>query len=984
VRFDAQARALYATDASNYRQVPIGLVRPRDTEDVVAALAVCREHGAPVLTRGGGTSLAGQGCNAAVVLDFSRHMNRVLDVDPASRTARVEPGAILDSLRTAANTHALTFGPDPATHAWCTLGGMIGNNSCGVHSVTAGRTQDNVEALEVLTADGERLRVGATTDAELERRIAGGGRAGEIYAGLRDIRDRYGDLVRQRFPKIARRVSGYSLDALLPEHGFQVARALVGSEGTCAVTLEATLRLVEYPAARTLLLLAYPDIFAAADHVPAILEQGPSGLEGMDAKLIEAMRRKGLMLDALGLLPEGGGWLLAEFSGESRAHANERARGALRALEGGGPTAARVTESEQEQARIWAIRESALGASVFVPGMRTTWEGWEDAAVPPERLGSYLRKLSVLLERYDYDVVMYGHFGDGCVHNRVTFELETEEGVRAFRAFLEEAADLVVAHGGSISGEHGDGQARGALLPRMYGEELVDGFRAFKRLWDPENRLNPGKLIDPWGPHENLRHGPGFRAATPETHFRFPTDGGSFGMATLRCVGVGKCRRPEGGTMCPSYMVTREEQHSTRGRAHLLFEMLHGELRDEGWRSEEVKDALDLCLACKGCKGECPATVDVATYKAEFLSHYYEGRLRPPAAYAMGLIHRWAPLAARAPWLVNAVSSAPLLSGLLKRVAGIAPERALPRFASETFRAWFGRRGASARTAPADATRVARRAGGGAGAPAETRPVPGGGSGAGHAAPPARAPLRVVLWADTFTDHFTPDNARAALEVLEAAGFEVVVPRRRVCCGRPLYDWGFLDRAEGLLRGALETLREEIEAGTPVVGLEPSCVATFRDELPNLFPDDPLARRLAGQTMLLSELLETHAPDFALPRVGGSAVVHGHCHHKAVLGFGAHVRALERMGIAAQVPDSGCCGMAGAFGFQAEHYEVAQACGERVLLPAVRAAPADVPVLTDGFSCREMIEQGTERRPLHLARVIRDGLAAEGRLRPRP
>ncbi|MBX5491923.1 MAG: FAD-binding oxidoreductase [Chloroflexi bacterium] len=932
VRFDDGSRALYATDASNYRQVPIGVVLPRDADDVVATVALCRRFDAPVLARGGGTSLAGQCCNVAVVLDFTKYMNRILEVDPARRRARVQPGCVLDDLRNAAERHHLTFGPDPATHDHCTLGGMIGNNSCGVHSVMAGKTIDNVEALEVLTYDGLRLRVGPTSDDELARIIAPGGRRGALYAGLKALRDRYADRIRQRFPDIPRRVSGYALDQLLPEHGFHVARALVGSESTCVLVLEAQLRLVPSPPARALLVLGFQDIFAAADHVPQVLEHGPIALEAIDHELTQLAKLFHIHPRDIALLPRGGGWLLVEFGGETKDEADAQARRLMEALQQERvPPAMKLFEDRREEDRIWAVRESGLGATTFLPvSHKIAWPGWEDAAVHPNQLGAYLRDFRALLNRYGYEGSLYGHFGDGCVHTSTDFDLDTRDGIAKFRAFVEEAADLVVRYGGSLSGEHGDGQARGELLVRMFGPELVQAFREFKALWDPDGKMNPGKVVDAYPLDANLRLGTDYAPPASKTHFAFVADQGSFARATLRCVGVGECRKLDKGTMCPSYMVTREEMHATRGRARLLFEMLRGDPLRHGWRDEHVKEALDLCLACKGCKGECPVKVDMATYKAEFLSHYYAGRLRPRQAYAFGLIMYWARLAGLAPWAANFATQTPLLRDLAKAIAGAAPARQLPPFARRSFQAWYRRR------------------------------------------PPRNGDRpQVILWPDTFNNYFLPRTARAALEVLQAAGWQVVVPPQALCCGRPLYDYGMLDLAKRHLRQILAVLRPHIRAGVPVVGLEPSCVSVFRDELVNLYPHDEDASRLQQQVFLLSEFLERKVPDYRPNRLRGRALVQGHCHHQAVLGMTDEVAVLDKLGLDYELLDAGCCGMAGAFGYTAgQPYEVGRAAGERVLLPAVRAAAPDTLIIANGFSCREQILQGTQRPALHLAEVL--------------
>jgi FAD/FMN-containing dehydrogenase/Fe-S oxidoreductase len=939
VRFDDGSRALYATDASNYRQVPIGVVVPKSVEDVVETVATCRRHGAPFLSRGGGTSLAGQCTNVAVVTDFSKYMHHVLEIDPVRRLARVQPGAVLDDLREQAERRGLTFGPDPASHNRCTLGGMIGNNSCGVHSVMAGKTVDNVVELDVLTYDGLRLRVGKTSDEELARLIHGGGRRGEIYARLKALRDRYADRIRERYPQIPRRVSGYNLDQLLPENGFDVARALVGSEGTCVTVLEALVRLVPSPPARTLLVLGYPDVYAAADQVMEILAHGPVGLEGIDEVLVDAVRKKGLHPHGVALLPPGKGWLLVEMGGETREESEGKARGLLAALAKRGQTpSARLLSDRRQEKLLWKVRESGLGATARVPGQRDYWEGWEDSAVAPEKLGTYLRALRRLYEKFGYRGAFYGHFGDGCVHTRIDFDLESAAGIAKVRAFVHEAAALVVSLGGSLSGEHGDGQARAELLPLMFGEELVAAFREFKSIWDPEWKMNPGKVVDPYRLDENLRLGPGDHPARPPrlaTYFKFPGDDqGSFARATQRCVGVGDCRKEHTGTMCPSYRVTREEKDSTRGRARLLFEMLTGDPLRGGWRDRHVKESLDLCLSCKACKGECPVQVDMATYKAEFLSHYYEGRPRPRAAYAFGLAHRWVRLAGHAPALANLLLRTPGLSSLAKAAVGMARERTAPGFAPRTFRAWFAAR-----------------------------------------EPKNEGKPRVILWPDTWNDHFHPETAEAAVFVLEAAGWQVAVPEKPFCCGRPLYDYGMLGRAQRQLRQALDVLSDEIAAGTPIVGLEPSCVSVFRDELGGLFPEEEGARRLAGQTFLLSEFLVKKAADWQPPALRRKAVVHGHCHHKALFRMDDEEEVLTRLGLDLQVLDSGCCGMAGAFGLEAgERYDVSAKLGERVLLPAVRAADEDTLIVADGFSCREQIAQGSERRALHLAQVLQMAL----------
>ncbi len=943
VRFDPAARAMYATDSSNYRQVPIGLVIPEDADDVIAAMAVCRAHGAPVLARGGGTSLAGQTCNTAVVFDYSKKMRRLHSLDACGKLAVVEPGIVLDRLREAAEEHDLTFAPDPATHSRCTLGGMLGNNSCGTHALMGGKTVDNTHALEVVLYDGTRMEVGATSEAELNAILRAGGRRAQVYAGLKSIRDRYAGEIRARFPRIPRRVSGYNLDELLPENGFHVARALVGSEGTCATILSATLELKDSPQHRRLVTLTFDDPFIAADHVPQVLEYKPIGLEGMDRRLIEMTRRKRLALDDLPLLPEGGGHLLVEFGGWTAQDALAQAERFVAAASAWAAQPAIRHYAGQEAVRVWRIREQSLGATVFVPDEPHGWEGWEDAAVRPELLGSYLRQIHALMQRYGYWSAMYGHFGQGCVHMRINFDLESAGGIAKYRAFIDQAADIVVAHGGSLSGEHGDGQSRAALLPKMFGPEIMRAFAEFKTVWDPDNRMNPGKLVAPEGatllqPGENLRLGDGYTSAKPQTYFAYQGDHGSFAEATMRCVGVGACRKENSGTMCPSYMATLEEQHSTRGRAHLLWELMQGDVLAHGWQNEQVKQALDLCLACKACKTECPVNVDVATYKAEFLAHYYEEHPHALRHHVFGRMDRWARLAHLAPGvtplLANAALTLPGAARMAQRLLHIAPQRTLPGFAARSYKSSLPRKPA----------------------PAAGRPV--------------------VLWADTWNNYYHPQALHAAARVLRASGLAPQTSREHLCCGRPLYDFGMLDEARAYLGDILNRYAREIDAGLPFLFLEPSCASVFQDELLNFFPDDARARKLAAQAMLFADALRTHAPGWQPVRRADApdVVVHGHCHHKALGKMDAELHLLRATGSRVTLLDSGCCGMAGPFGFERETYAVSQWLGERVLLPAVRAAGSRSIIVTDGFSCREQIAQGTKRRAVHLAEVLADSL----------
>jgi len=687
--------------------------------------------------------------------------------------------------------------------------------------------------------------------------------------------------------------------------------------------------------------IGYPDLFRAGDNAAPIRKYGPIGLESFQAHVIENMRRKGKVLPGAKLLPEGDTWLIVEFGGATREAARDRARDARNQIETHlqGQIAMKVIDDPAAQDEVWHIREAGVGAS-RLPNVENAWPSWEDAAVAPEVLGNYLRDFDKLLRKYNYRWTIFGHFGDGCVHCRITFDLRTPEGVRTYRSFMEEAADLVVRYGGSLSGEHGDGQARAELLPKMFGTELVQAFREFKSIWDPQWKMNPGKVVDPYKLDQNLRAGPDYQPRTVETYFQFPEDKG-FAGDTERCFGVGKCRALESDTMCPSFRATREEMHSTRGRAHLLFEMMRGDVIADGWRDEHVKESLDLCLACKGCKSDCPVSVDMATYKAEFLAHYYEGRIRPRQAYAMGLIANWARIASHVPMLANFLTHAPVFGRAAKLAAGISQEREIPFFARQTFRDWFTQR----------------------------KPKFTGGP-------------RVLLWPDTFNNYFLPQTAEAAVEVLEDAGCEVTIPDRVFCCGRPLYDYGMLPMAKRWLEQILDGIRPEIDAGTPVVFLEPSCAAVFRDEMMSLFPNHARVRRLSQQAFLFDEYLGRIG--YRPHRLERRAIVHGHCHQKALMGTQSTQQLLSAMGVQAELLDSGCCGMAGSLGYESGHYEVSMKVGEHALLPRVRSAPAESLVIADGFSCREQIAQTTDRRALHLSEVLAMALPDTSHAPPKP
>ncbi|HYO39734.1 MAG TPA: FAD-binding and (Fe-S)-binding domain-containing protein [Nocardioidaceae bacterium] len=931
------SRAMYATDASLYRVVPAVVVRPRDVDQLVATVAVARESGTPLTMRGAGTSIAGNAVGTGIVVDTARHLDRVLAVDVDARSATVQPGTVHATLQRAAAPHRLRFGPDPSTHTRCTVGGMIGNNACGSRALGYGRTSDNVLGLDVLTGTGERLGLGAhSPSSPLTDRLGA-----LVDAHLGTVRTELG-----RFP---RQVSGYGLEHLLPENGRDVARFLVGSEGTLGVVLGATVRLVEDAPHRALAVLGYPTMFDAADAVPALLTHPLVACEGLDSRIVDVVRSHSSR-SAVPDLPRGAGWLFAEVTGGTAREAEAAAAAVAR---GAGALEARLVTAPEETAALWRIREDGAGlAARTLP--RQAQSGWEDAAVPPDRLGDYLRGFDGLLKDAGLDGVPYGHFGDGCVHVRIDFPLRDEGGRRGFRAFLEAAADLTAAHGGSLSGEHGDGRARSELLTRMYSREALALFAGVKHLFDPEGLLNPGVLVSPRPVDADLRLAA--RLREPRHRLRLVHDGGSVVEAVHRCTGVGKCiadNTGTGGVMCPSYLATRNEKDSTRGRSRVLQEMVNGSPDSpvtDGWRSQEVHDALDLCLSCKGCASDCPTGIDMATYKAEALHQRYRRRLRPRSHYALGQLPRWARLSQPAAPLLNRLLRVGAVQRVAKAAAGIDERRSVPPFDTAAFRRWAAR--------------------------------------SSYAATPDPTAYDVVVWGDSFTDSFASPSGRAAIAVLEAAGLRVGVVPEAACCALTWVSTGQLGAARRILLHTLGVLHPYVERGIPVLGLEPSCTATLRSDAVEL-TDDPRALAVAGGVHTLAELLgglESWEP----PDLRGTTVVaQPHCHHASVLGWDADAALLARTG-ADVTRVGGCCGLAGNFGVEKGHYEVSVAVAEHDLLPAVRRAlpggedrepggggaaspAARTVVLADGFSCRTQLADLADVHALHLAELLAEG-----------
>lgn len=939
----SRRRAEYSTDASNYRVVPRVVVFPRHTDDLLAVAEVARATGTPLTLRGGGTSVAGNAVGPGIVVDTSRHLHRIGEIDPEARTAVVEPGVVMSALQAAARPHGLRFGPDPSTQNRATLGGMIGNNACGPHAVAYGRTADNVVALDVVDGHGRRFTASAGSGA-LDPVP---GLAGLVTANLSTIRREFG--------RFGRQVSGYSLEHLLPEQGTDLAKFLVGTEGTLVTLLGATVRLVPIADAAVLVVLGYADMPSAADAVPALLAHEPLAVEGLDARLVDVVRRHRGEAH-VPALPEGAGWLMVEMGGATREEALARAEAMV---DDAAAVSARVVPPGPEASSLWQIRADGAGLGGRTPSGAQAWPGWEDAAVPPERLGAYLRDFDALMARHGVDGLPYGHFGDGCIHVRLDVPLERADDVSGFRAFMTEAAELVTSYGGSLSGEHGDGRARGQLLDRMYTPAALELFGQVKHLFDPGDVLNPGVVVRPRPIDADLRR-PHAAPLPRAGGFAFPHDGGDVTTAVHRCVGVGKCRADSsasGGFMCPSYLATRDEKDSTRGRARVLQEMANGTLV-HGWRAPEVHEALDLCLSCKACSSDCPAGVDMAQYKSEVLHRSYRRRLRPVTHYALGWLPRWSALVGRLGLgrVANRVLGVRPVARAVLALGGMDTRREIPRFAEVPFRRWWAQESRTGHTH--------RNQGMGE---ATTTPS--------HAAGAVDAARRVVLWSDSFSDGFDPDVPRAMIAVLRDAGYEVIVPDRPACCGLTWISTGQLDGARRRLTDLLTVLGPYAVNGIPIVGVEPSCTAVLRSDLLDLLPEDPRAVAVAHATRTLAELLTAPAPvgpddEWRPPRLDGVEVLaQPHCHHHSVMGYqqdlallqdaGAHVRAL-----------AGCCGLAGNFGMEKGHYDVSVAVAERALLPALRDLTPGTVLLADGFSCRTQADQLGGTPGVHLAQLL--------------
>ncbi|MDR7518404.1 MAG: FAD-linked oxidase C-terminal domain-containing protein [Armatimonadota bacterium] len=947
VRFDQVSRILYSTDASLYQILPIGVVLPRDADDIAETVRRCAEAGVPVLPRGAGTSLAGQSVGRAVVIDCSKYMDRILEIDPGRGVARVQPGVVQDVLNGALAPHGMRLGPDTATSNRATLGGMIGNNSCGARSIVYGKMVDHVVGLRALLADGTEIAPGPLDDAALAARRQEPSREGRLYRTVLEVVEANRDEVERRYPKILRRVSGYNLPEMFLRP-FNLSRLIVGSEGTLAVVTEATVRIVPRPQHAAVAVVHFRDLLEALEATQAILPHGPSAVELIDRMILELTRAQMEYARRMTFVEgDPDALLVVEFAGDERDAVLDRLSAMERSLAQAGMGYATVRALDPpSQDNIWRVRKAGQGLLQGIKGDAKPIAFVEDTAVPPERLAPYIRRFREVLDRHGLRAAFYAHASVGCLHVRPLLDLKDGRQIATMQAVAEAVGDLVIEFSGTMSGEHGDGIVRGWFVERFFGPRLYRAFRAIKEAFDPQGVMNPGKIVEAPAMTEGLRYGPSYRTMPVRTHFDWSADGGMAAAVEL-CSGIGACRKTTEGTMCPSYMVTREEEHSTRGRANLLRAVLSGVLPPSELTGRRLYDALDLCLECKGCKAECPANVDMAKLKYEFLAGYHEAHGAPLRVRLFGGIHRLNRLGTRlAPvstWLVQSTPA----RWLLERVAGIDRRRPLPAFARPTFDVWWARH-------------------------------------LGARSPAGGARPQVVLFADTFLRYNDPGIGRAAVSVLEGLGYAVTVPAVG-CCGRPMISKGLLGSAKAHAQANLQRLLPFARAGLPIVGCEPSCILTFRDEVPDLLPG-PQARLVADHTLLIDEFLARHVQahgwpgsraDGGRPASGGRrALFHGHCHQKAIVGTRAAVGVLRAAGFEVEEVDSGCCGMAGSFGFEREHYAMSMAIGERRLLPAVRRLPADAEVVAMGVSCRQQIAHGTGRRAKHLVEVLADAMAS--------
>ena len=947
VRFDPFSRVLYSTDASIYQMEPIGVVIPRGLEDVLAVMEVARDNQVPVLPRAGGTSLAGQCVNHAIVLDFSKYLDQLLEVNQEEHWARVQPGIVLDQLNKQLAPYNLQYAPDPTTASRACVGGGIGNNTCGSHSVIYGKTLDHVQELDVVLADATQAHFHPLEAEALEVKLSGAGLESDIYRGVRRIAQENLAEINARYPKILRRVSGYNLDDFLGNGPVNLSRMVVGSEGTLCVVTEAKINLVQRPTMTALSVLHFSDIFQASEATMKVLEHGPSTVEVMDKMLLDRCRNSlGFSQNMSFIEGDPGAVLLVEFYGESDSELTAK----MNALKddmshhGMGYACVNLT-AKVDQTNVWNIRKAGLGLLMSIHGDAKPLPFVEDTAVDPEHLGPFIRRFDEIVRNHNTEAGYYGHASVGCMHIRPLVSLKDADGIQRMVSIAEEISDLVLEFGGSLSGEHGDGIVRGVWTEKMFGPQIYDSFRQVKQTFDPQGIMNPGKIIDCPPMTENLRYGTDYKTMSIPTTLDFSQDTDYAGAVEL-CNGMGACRQQD-GTMCPSYMATRDEEHSTRGRANLLRAALSGGLPEGAMTSQRLYQALDLCLECKGCKSECPSGVDMAKLKYEFLDQYYQANKMPLRAKAFARINRINRLGSRLAPFSNWAANSPIGRLAASVLLGVHPRRQPPPFARQTLPAWFNaRHHKNSLTDPQgnEAAAVART---------------------------------VLLFNDTFMNYNYPQIGIAAVELLEAAGFRVELANVG-CCGRPMISKGLLREAAAQARNIVDLLHDYASRGIPIVGCEPSCLLTLRDEYPEFLKDEK-ARIVAESSYLIDEFLsmlqdkgELELEFQDLPK---KVLFHGHCHQKSLVGTGSSMRALRLPpGYQVELINSGCCGMAGSFGFEKEHYDISMKIGEQVLFPAVNAKDADWEVAVMGISCRQQVEHGTGRPARHLVEVLRDAL----------
>jgi FAD/FMN-containing dehydrogenase/Fe-S oxidoreductase len=955
VKFDRVNRMLYSTDASNYQIEPVGVVMPKTTDDVIGAVELAASHGVPILPRGGGSSLAGQAVGAALIIDTSKYLNRITSFQPENRTVTVEPGINLDSLNRQVKSHGLMFGPDPSSANRATVGGVVGNNSAGAHSILYGMTADHIRSARIQLSRGGTVDLNVSGVTDVTARAETDDQSGRLLRDLLAFRETHHDLIERDFPPHWRRATGYSLNEFLkPDDMFNPARLLASSEGTLATTLGVTLNLVELPAKTGLVLLQFDDLVASMEATETILETEPSAIELMDRMLINLTREQPGYANLISFIEGDPAAVLAvEYYGTSERQLQRKADNLVEHLRKAGVSMMsdpQIVLDATRQANIWAVRKAGLGLLMSVKGDAKPIPAIEDVSVPVEHLPEFVRAVEAMVADHGTTAAYYAHASAGCLHIRPLVSLKSVDGIEAMKEMTHAAAEMAHRFGGVMSGEHGDGLQRSELNEIIFGTELYEAMREFKRTFDPAGLMNPGKVVDAPPMTENLRYGPKYNPVKIKTHLDFSREGGFLGAIEM-CNGAAVCRKTKAGTMCPSYMATRDENDTTRGRANALRNALADNvLTPKDFANKTTYDTLDLCLSCKACKTECPSSVDMAKIKTEFLAHYYDKNGTPLRARIMGHIHTLSRIAAPVAPLANLAMQTPVAKPLMSML-GFHRNRKMSPFERRTFvHRWQAHRQHNA---------PAKR---------ETRG-------------------KVVYFHDTWATYNYPDVGMAAVTLLEAAGFDVIVEERRACCGRPALSKGLVESARKMARRNVHVLADYARQGIPILGTEPSCILTLRDEYRDLLPGDADMEAVAGQAFMLDEFLATLEADGSLgigwrANTGPEVLFHGHCHQKALIGVGASMAMLKAAGCRPTESGAGCCGMAGSFGYEAEHYEISRKVGEERLFPTIRETPMDVIISTAGVSCHQQIDHFTSRNTKHIAEVLAERVDPDHRWQP--